>query len=162
MPEMRPEEIAFADTAPVQATGTAEIDARPDEVWAVVLDSRSWPAWFPTVRTCRPTSEPSTGVGSTREVVLTGGSRFQERFIAWEDERLWAFTATEMKPGGFRSLVERLTIDDLGSGRCRVTYRMGFEPYPVLRPLAPVLRVGISRVLAKAMQNLGRQVAARR
>ncbi|MCU1499747.1 MAG: polyketide cyclase [Acidimicrobiales bacterium] len=162
MATMTPQEIAFADSAPVQAAGSAEMVARPDEVWAVLLDYPAWPAWFPTVKRCRATSEPPTGVGSTREVVLWGGSRFQERFIAWEDGRLWAFTATEMKPGGLRSLVERVTIEELEAGRCRVTYRMAFDPYPALKPLAPLLRVGISRVLTKAMCRLGDQVAERR
>lgn len=162
MATMTPQEIGFADTAPVQITGSAEIDARPDEVWAVLLDYPAWPRWFPSVKRCAATSEPATGVGSTREVVVAGGSRFQERFIAWEDDRLWAFTGTEMSPGGFRGLVERVTIDDLGGGRCRVTYRMAIDPHPALKPLAPLLRAGVGRVLTRAMVSLGRQVAERR
>lgn len=161
MAKLTPQQIEFAETAPFRAEGTALVMGSPTEVWAVLADNGSWPSWFAGVKSCRATSDPGTGVGSTREVVLAGGSRFQERFIAWEEDALWSFTATDMKPAAFRSLVERVTIVESGPGRTRITYRMAFEPKPALRPLAPLLAKVLSRNLTKAMERLGREVVGR-
>lgn len=162
MATLIPQGPAFAETAPVRAEGAAVVAATPAEVWAVLLDYPAWPRWFRGVRSCRPTSDPATGVGSTREVVLVGGTRFQERFILWEEAAVWAFTATEMKPGGFRSLVERVTIEARGPSWTQVTYRMALDPSTLLRPVAPLLARAIGRNLTKAMEALGREAQDRR
>lgn len=159
-----PQDLAFADTAPVQVEGTAVVDGTPAEAWAVLLDYPSWPRWFGGgVTTCESTSDPATGVGSTRVVGLGPGGRlrFVERFIAWDEEAVWAFTAVE-GPGVFRSLVERCTLEELGAGRTRATYRMAFDPKPGLKPLVPGLRRGIGRALTKGMEGLATEVRARR
>lgn len=162
MSGLTPRDLSFADTAPARAEGAAVVAVTPAEVWAVLVDHAGWPRWFSGVKACRSTSEPATGIGSTREVVLSGGARFQERFIAWEEGALWAFTATEMTPGGFRSLVERVTIEAIDAGRTRVTYRMAFDPSLLLKPLAPLLTRAVGRNLDKAMEALGREAISRR
>ncbi|HEX2576309.1 MAG TPA: SRPBCC family protein [Aquihabitans sp.] len=162
MAEVVPQGIEFADTAPSTAEGSAVVDGTPAEVWAVLLDHPAWPRWFAGIRSCRATSDPPTGVGSTREVVLTGGPTFQERFVAWDEDALWAFTAVGMRPSIFRSLVERVTIVEEQPGRTRVTYRMAFEGNGPVRLAAPLLVRALGRNLAKAMRSLGREVAARR
>lgn len=162
MAKLTPQEIEFAETAPFRAEGTALVGGSPTEVWAVLADHESWPTWFAGVRACRATSEAGTGVGSTREVILVGGSKFQDRFIAWDEGSLWSFTATEMKPAAFRSLVERVTIVESGPGRTRITYRMAFDPKPAFRPLAPLLVKVLGRNLTKALEHLGREVVERR
>ena len=163
MASLSPREIDFADAAPVRIDGSATLDATPAEVWAVLLDYEAWPRWFRGLHTCRATSEPATGVGSTRTVTLAKGrSVVEERFIAWEDERLWAFTATSMSPAMFRSLVERVTIDPVDESSTTVTYRMALDPKPVLRPMVPLLKAGVSRNLSAALVGLGREVVRRR
>ncbi len=162
MAELIQQDLSFADTAPARAEGAAVVTASPAEVWAVLADHDRWPSWFAGVSRCRGTSTPASGVGSTREVVLSGGARFQERFIAWEEGALWAFTATEMTPPAFRSLVERVTIEAVDADRTRVTYRMAIDPKPFLKPVMPVVTKAISRRLTSAMGSLGREAAARR
>ncbi len=157
------QDIAYAETAPYRVDGSAEFEARPAEVWAVILDYPAWPRWFSGVTSCRSTSDPSTGVGSTRRVSLVGpGSKIDERFIAWDEDERWAFTATDATPALWRSLVERILIEDLGNGRCRVTYRMAFEPSWWMRPLAGVFRKAMEGNLARATTALGVEVAGRR
>lgn len=159
MAELVTQEIDYAETAPVRAEGRTVVTGTPAEVWAVLLDYPAWPTWFGGVKTCRSTSEPSTGVGSTREVVLGGGATVRERFVAWEHEAVWGFTATAMTPVSiFRSLVERVTIAELEPGRTRVTYRMAFEPALLLKPVAPLLARAMSANLTKAMRALDQRV----
>ena len=162
MGQLIPQEIGYADTAPVQAEGRALVEGTPAEVWAVLLDYERWPKWFMGLKRCRATSDPAIGLGSSREVVLSGGATFQERFIGWEEEVLWSFTALEMKPALFRSLVERVTIENLGPRRTQVTYRMALDLKPALKLLVPVMKPALNRNLNKAMASLAREVATRR
>lgn len=150
--------IDFAETAPGRAEQTVVIDASTAEVWAAIIDNERWPEWFPNVKVCTSTSDPATGVGSTREVRLPGNAMVEERFIAWEDEALWAFTAETMKPTLFRSLVERVTLTEPTPGRTSVTYRMAFEPTTATRLVAPMVRFGLERNLAKALAGLADHV----
>lgn len=138
MAQLVPQEIEFADTAPVTAEGAAVVTGTPEEVWAVLADHQGWPSWFAGVKSC------------------------EERFVAWDRAKRWAFTVTDMRPAAVRSLVERITIAELAPGRTRVTYRMAFDPKPWLKPVAPLLARAMSANLTKAMVSLGRQVVERR
>lgn len=155
-------ELAFIESAPVRIEATAVIDAPREAVWPVLADHRGWTSWFgPSLVRCEPTSATETGVGSARVVGLRGGAEVHERFIAWDEPELWAFTGTAMKPAAFTSLVERIVLDPLGAEHCRVTYTMALTPQPWLRPVVPLLRGGVRRSLEGALAGLSRTVAAR-
>lgn len=155
------QDLGFADRAPVVAEASATVDAGAEEVWAVLADHRTWPRWFSSVRSCEPTSQPEHGVGSTRRVGLGGGIRVDERFIAWDEPSVWAFTGVAGPPL-LRSLVERVTLADAGDGRTQVTYRMALEPRTLAAPLVKAARSGIERNLAKALVALGAEAVSRR
>lgn len=155
-----PEDLSFADSAPVVAEHTATIDGTPEEVWAAVLDYERWPTWFPGVKSCRATSDPATGVGSTRRVAIPG-STVDERFIAWEDERLWAFTALNGPPG-FERLVERITLEQLGPRLTQITYRMAIGPRRGYSTVLKLARGRLEKNLQVALRNLNAEVARNR
>lgn len=157
---MRERDLSFLDTAPIRIDASAVIDAPRQAVWDVVVDHRGWPSWFgPSLLRCEPTSTPEEGVGSTRVVGLRGGAEVHERFIAWDEPELWAFTATAMKPAAFTSLVECIRIDPLGPDHCRVGYTMALHPSGWMRPMAPLLRIGVRRTLQGALAGLAGRVA---
>jgi len=149
-----PQGPEFADRAPVRIEREVVADVSPAAVWAVLVDHRGWPDWWgePLIR-CEPTSDPESGVGSTRRVVLKPNVVFDERFITWEPESTWAFTVVD-GPRGLRSVVERCTLHEEVPGRTRITYRMALTPSPVLRPLMPVLRRPVGRSLQTALGKL--------
>jgi uncharacterized protein YndB with AHSA1/START domain len=154
-----PRELSYADTAPVRIEGEVVADVDPAAAWAVLVDPTGWPDWFGSpVTAAEATSTPATGVGSTRQVRLGPGRgvAIDERFLAWDEPNVWAFTGLTGPPI-FRSLVERATIHVEGPGRTRITYRMAFDPAPFLRPALPAMRRGVQRSLTQA---LGRLVAA--
>ena len=156
-----PQDLDFADTAPVRIEAVDVIDGTPDEVWAVILDYPGWTEWFASLTSCRATSEPATGVGSTREVKLAGGVAFHERFIAWDEPNLWAFTGIEGPPI-FEGLVERVTLREVAPGRTQVSYRMAIAPKRGLSLVVKVATRGIQKNLSKALRALDGVVADRR
>lgn len=161
MAKLIAQDPAFAETAPVIAERTATVDGTPADVWAVILDYPRWSEWFPGVKTCVATSEPATGLGSTRTVTLPGGVAVQERFIIWDEPEAWGFTALT-GPSMFKSLVERITIKPLGPRLTEVTYRMAFKPSPGFGLVVKLVRGRIEKNLGVAMRNLNAEVVAAR
>ncbi len=161
------QDLAWADRAPLVVESTATLGGTAQEVWDAILDYPRWTAWFPQITACQATSDPPTGVGSTRDVTLKGGGgTVSERFIAWDEPSadapgVWAFTATSGAPV-FTSIVERVTIEPLADGRAQVTYRMALAPRSVLLPLLKLGRGRLAGVLATALANLDVEVARRR
>ncbi|MCU1369457.1 MAG: hypothetical protein JWO77_651 [Ilumatobacteraceae bacterium] len=156
-----PRDIGFADAAPVVFESSETVTGTPEEVWAVLCDHERWPEWMGRVTRVRPTSTPPAGVGSTREVVLTGGLAFQEEFIVWDEPEVWAFTGTDGPPVA-RGLVERVTLRPVDDTRTSITYRMAIEPRRGCGLLVKVARRGVEANLSRALRNLEGVVAARR
>lgn len=161
MASLIPQDLEFAETAPVIAEAIEVIEATPAELWAVIVDYERWPKWFSGVNGCRSTSTPATGVGSTREVTLAGGMTVAERFIGWEDQSLWAFTAIEAPPV-LSSLVERVTLLPVDASTTQVAYRMAFAPRRGLTPVMRLVRPLIERNLGASLRAMSGEVALRR
>ena len=161
MASLEPQELGFAETAPVIAEAVGVIDGTREEVWAVIADHRSWPRWFGGVKTCEPTSDPDHGVGSTRRVTLDGGLAVDERFIAWDEPELWAFTGVEAPPV-FSALVERVTLKELGPRLTEVTYRMAIRPGRGMGIPVKLARGTIQKRIHAALRNLNGEVVSRR
>lgn len=152
------QDLSYVGRSPARAEATVDVDAPPSAVWAVLVDHRRWPEWFgPALVSCEPTSAQEEGVGATRVVRLRGGAAIAERFIAWDEEELWAFTGTAAKPKVFAALVEQARLELLPRDRTRITYTMAFEPNGLLRFGAPLLSRGISLSLKSALKNLARR-----
>ena len=156
-----PQTIEFADTAPLIAESSAVVDGTRDEVWAAIVDYPAWTTWMKSVKGCRSTSDPATGVGSTRVVTLGGGLSFDEEFIVWDEPGVWAFTGIAGPPI-FRSLVERVTLVEVDPQRTEVTYRMAMEARRGLAPMVKLARGGIEKNLSASLQALGGVIAASR
>ncbi|MFN8017425.1 MAG: SRPBCC family protein [Acidimicrobiales bacterium] len=161
MARLEPQELSFADTAPVIAETIGVIDGSAAEVWAVIVDHGSWPRWFTDVKACEATSDPPAGVGSTRRVTLARGAAVDELFIAWDEPELWAFTAVEAPPA-FSALVERVTLRQLGPQLTEVTYRMAIRPSKGLGLLVKAAKGTIQKRLKVALRNLNAEVVRRR
>lgn len=154
--------IDFADTAPFQAEGTAVAAATPEQIWAVLTDHETWPSWFGTsLKVVKVTSDPATGVGSTRDVTLQGGVTVSERFIVWEENRRWAFTGTAVTMPVLKRLVERCVLEPVDDTHTRITYRMAAELAGPMKPLGKLMQKTVSKALTEAMGNLGAEAIRR-
>src|SRR6187431_2615566 len=76
---LRPEPLAFAETAPDYFLNEAELDAPPERVFAVLADIDSWAHWFDDLRSAHWTGQAHEGVGATRKVIL-GAASVNETF----------------------------------------------------------------------------------
>lgn len=149
-------DLDWLDDAPLLLTATRRIDAAPEAVWARIADHPTWTEWFAGLKKVVPGS-PSTGVGGGRTVTLAGGLTIEEEFLAWDENRRFAFVVTHMKPKILRTLVEDVTLEPTGDGATTVTYRQGWDPIGG-KPVQALLRKSTQPQLDKALEELERLV----
>ncbi len=159
MAALIPQDIGFADTAPWTFDFEGTISASPARVWATWTDNPSWAVWFKGCKSCTTTSPSAAGVGATRSIKVNGLTA-DERFIAWEPERLWAFTVVAIKPAFATSMVERVTFSDLGDDRTRIDYRIAVAPRTWAKPLRALVAGQGGKSFAKSFQQLDAYLAA--
>lgn len=157
MLKLTPRDTDFVDTAPIRITTVVTVKATPEEVWAVMADNERWPEWFKAAKSCRTTSAVSGGVGSTRWIHVDL-FKVNERFIAWDPPRRWAFTILDVNLPGIVSVVEHALIEPAGTGETRVTYVMASEVRPYLRPLVPILRWRLAGMFKQGLAGIEDQV----
>jgi hypothetical protein len=116
------------DAAPVRYVNVVELPCTPAALFAVLEDADAWPRWAPGIAEVAWTSPRPFGVGTTRTVTFWGGMDVFERFTAWEHGRRLGFTFEGTTELVWRRFAERYDVDDLGDGRCRLTWTVGYEP----------------------------------
>jgi len=152
MAELEQRSFDWLSTAPVSIEATRDIAASAVATFAVIAAHERWPEWFKQVKRVEVTGAP-TGVGGQRRVTLSGVV-VDEVFIAWETDRLFAFTVTNTSRPMAKSMVEAVRVEPLGDERCRVTYTQGIEPLGWMKPAMPLLKKTMQSTLAKALTNL--------
>jgi hypothetical protein len=145
-------------SAPARVEVSREMAVGAAAAFAVVADHARWPEWFSQLKRVEVTGAP-TGVGGQRRVALSGVV-VDEVFIAWEPDRLFAFTVTHASRPMAKSMVEAVQVEPLGPDRCRVTYTQAIEPPGWMKPLVPVMKRSMHSMLGKALAGL--EQAARR
>ena len=163
MPTLTPVDLDFAATAPRSVVVEQPIASEPGPIWAALVDNPGWTEWYPKMTSSVSTSDPAHGVGSTRTVEVAG-LRADERFVAWEPERLWAFTIVKTNLPLAKSFLEQVEllpgidhvrvavqpipvqVGDLeqvellpGDGVTNVRYTGSFKPLLLTRPIASLI-----------------------
>jgi uncharacterized protein YndB with AHSA1/START domain len=152
MPDLQPRPFDWLTTAPVRIEATREMAVSAAAAFAVVADHERWPEWFTQLKRVEVTGAP-TGVGGQRRVALAGVV-VDEVFIAWEPDRLFAFTLTHASRPMAKAMVEAVQVEPLGDDRCRVTYTQALEPHGWMKPMLPLMRRTMRSMLAKALSGL--------
>ena len=118
----------WIDSAPTVVEATEVIEAPPEAVWAHVVDHEAWPEWFTELDRVEPAGHP-TSVGGGRRVTL-GGLTLVEELTALEPAERFAFCVVRSPIPVLDSLAERVDLEAIGDGACRVTYRQGVAGRP--------------------------------
>lgn len=123
----------------MESTTVTTIERPATEVFELVADMARNPEWQRGMESCRWTSPPPIGVGSTYDQV----AKFLGRSI------ITSFEVVEFEPGHRIRIVSTKssfplditrTVDPVGERSCRVTARVVGEPSGILGLAEPIIR----------------------
>ena len=156
MPALSPQDVDFVTEARTVVRVEQDVQATPAEVWAVISDTERWPEWFPAAKACKTTSD-GTGLGSTRWIHFDL-FKVNERFVAWDEPRRWAFTILDMNLPGVAAAVEEARIEAVDNATTRITYSVAAETKAYMKPVMPALRWRLGSLFRAGLGNVQGQV----
>jgi carbon monoxide dehydrogenase subunit G len=130
--------------AHLTGSSTAEIDAPPDQVWALIENVEAAPDWQGGLKSLRPVERDADGRAVLCEVETDGKVRTVKSTVRFAYEGPTRLTWTQEK-GELKSVDGSWLLQDLGGGRTRATYALDVDLGTVLSlvirgPLADMLR----------------------
>lgn len=149
----QPVGLDFIDRAAYRFENTVELEASPEAVFDTFADGESWPRWFDGIKRVVWTSPEPKGVGTTRTVTLTTMT-VDERFLAWERGRRFAFRFEGCSLPLCLAGVEDYRLEDLGGGRTRFFYGVYLDPTLVVRLAGPIARAQFRGMFRRAAEGL--------
>jgi uncharacterized protein YndB with AHSA1/START domain len=158
MPTLTSVETNFAASAHRTVTVEQVIASTPGPIWAALVDNPGWTTWYPGMKRCESTSDPAHGVGSTRTVEV-GGLKAEETFVAWEPEKLWAFTITKTNLPMAKRFLEQVELI-AGDGVTAARYTGAFEPMLITKPLAGLIERQIRTAWTNGLAGLAAHVTS--
>lgn len=129
----QPTDASFFTSAEVRNVYTVTLPISPARLFEVFEDPTSWPRWAPGIGKVIWTSPKPYGVGTTRTVVFWGGMEVYEIFVKWQPEREMAFILEATTQLVWHRFGEHYTVEDLGDGRCQLTWTVCYEPASVFK-----------------------------
>ena len=158
MPTLTPVDTSFASTAPNTVVVEQAIASAPGPIWAALADNPGWTSWYPDMKRCIDTSDPAHGVGSTRSVTV-GPLKADETFVAWEPDKLWAFTIVKTNLPMAKRFLEQVELIP-GDGVTTVRYTGAFEPTWLTRPIAKLIEKQVRTGWTNGLAGLAAHVTA--
>ncbi len=126
---LRAVELDFLDSALHRFDYRAEIDATPEAVFAAIsVDPKTW-TWFPGLEPGEYEGDDTPGVG-TRRWIRTGGVKYRETILAWDEPRRWAYRVDETSAPIFQALLEDWVIEPADGGTAILLWTFAFDPFP--------------------------------
>ncbi len=150
--ELKPVGLDFLESAPRITVVECDVDLPRQVVWQAVVDSSTWPEWWPGVRSASYVGDPPYGVG-TRRIADVGGWRMEETLLAWDEGRRWAYRIDRSTAPLAKAQLESTELVDHGAGT-RVRWTLATHPGLLLRITGPFFRRTVQRMLERAMHNL--------
>jgi hypothetical protein len=152
MPTLTKVDAAFVETARQKVQVEQIVRAPIQKVWDTIADSDSWPQWFKPMTECVVTSDPRTGVGATRSVVV-GSLEADEEFVTWDEPNVWAFTIVKTNIPIASKFIEQLELDTHNDGTL-VSYTGAFDPHLVTKLSYPLVKRQIRKSWTAGLQGL--------
>ena len=128
MPELFPCEhvgLDFIDSARFCSRNSVHLSVTPEQLWQVLEDPQTWPAWSPVTHMTW-TSPPPLRIGSTRAINMRNGAAIEE-VIAWNPHSHMAFRMNKCSNPGEGASVEEHRIESTERG-CRLTWTLAHNP----------------------------------
>jgi uncharacterized protein YndB with AHSA1/START domain len=161
MHECRKVDLSYFETAPARFQAEVVIAADPERIFEVFEDAHAWTVWALPITAVHWTSPRPFGVGTTRTVHMIGSMIGEEQFIAWERGKRMAFYFTRCSKSNVAAFAEDYHVEDLGDGRCRVSWMMAMEPSGPSRLTMPLMGPPMRAGLAFMLRRLKKYVEKR-
>jgi hypothetical protein len=160
MKQMAPMSLAELDSAPFRMVLSDVRPGSPAAVFAELAEPERWLGWFPLMTKAGWSSSQTACVGAERKVALRLLGRFEERFLAWEPGKRFAFTMIASTSPLARQMAEdyRLTRE---AGGTRLEWTIGAVPTTIGRVGTPALRLVSKRLFSGLIGNLSRVLRER-
>lgn len=144
-----------------KVTESIEIDAAPDEVWAILQDFCSIEEWHPSINACK---SDQLDVGAIREIELANGEVIAEKLFKRDAEKMRLQYAMQLEKG---RIIEGMPIATHGStmtvsdngGKTTVEWKGAFyrsfpgqQPPPELSNEACI--EAVTRLYSEGLQGL--------
>src|SRR5439155_24153507 len=101
----------------------------PERVWDSLTSDASLSAWKLPIKSLTWTSPRPFGVGTTREVALSGKSlTIREKFFRWEEGKRMSFFATECDRNLLVRFPDDYVVESRPGGGSRFTWTIATEP----------------------------------
>ncbi len=128
MTTLRPVELDFLETAPHRFEYGATLNATPAAVFAAIsADPSTW-SWFPGIEAGEYEGDDTPTVGA-RRWVRTGGVKYRETILAWDEPRRWAYRVDETSAPVFEALLEDWVIEPADGDTSTLIWTFAFEPF---------------------------------
>ncbi len=106
---------------------TLEIDASPEQVWAVIGRYMHIDEFAPFVTSVDALTDGEDGVGSKRRNHFDNGSSMVEEVIKWEVNRGYRIRSSEFAPLPLHEISAELSIVPVNEEQSRVVWSMDFR-----------------------------------
>ncbi|MFI8535819.1 SRPBCC family protein [Streptomyces aquilus] len=151
--QLREVGLDFVERAPVRLVFARDMSAPPEQVFRALADDvPGWAEWFAAVTLARP-----TGDGTTREIHLKGGGRFQETIIAAKEPEVYAYRVDVANVPGVRTLVEEWRLAPSGTGT-HVRWTFATDGTAAYRLAMKLAAPGLGRAFRDAATALDRRL----
>jgi len=156
-----PFDRSFFETAPQVYVNRVELPCTAAQLFEVFEDPDSWSRWALGIGEVEWTSPKPYGPGTTRTVRFWGGMCVYEDFFLYDAPREMAFQfygTTELVWSRFG---EHYEVEDLGRGRCRLTWTVAYEAAGTFRTIHALVRPTMTLNFKLYMWRLKRYVRGR-
>jgi hypothetical protein len=155
MKTMEPMALADFAAAPFRVEQSLVLPGTPEQLFLELAEPARWIGWFPLMRRAEWTSAKTAQVGAERSVSLRVFGRFDERMLAWEPGKRFAFTMIASSSPLVRRMGEdwRLVRD---AGGTRLEWTVAAVPTTLGKLATPALRRVLTRLFQGGGQNLRR------
>jgi uncharacterized protein YndB with AHSA1/START domain len=157
---LEPADDDFLTSAPHIFRYQKRFAAPPEKVWESLTSDDSLTAWSSMIKELTWTSPRPFGVGTTREVLPSGGPRVHERYFRWDEGHSHAFYVYESSLPLFRRFAEDYIVEPDGAETV-FTWTMAFEPKGALalpfKVLAPAMKAGFGRIPSGGQRYFAKQ-----
>lgn len=152
---LRPEDLAFLESAPFRQTCTGELQAPAGAAFEqIAARPENWPRWFTPADDVHYEGPPPYGVGSMRFFRLYRLVRAREQIIAWDPDERFAYQVHEVNVPGVRALMEQWMLTPLTDTTTGIRWTLAVDVRPVTRLLLQASRRHIDKLFHDSAHRL--------